>query len=162
MSVQVLFLIFNQVVVEELCVYPRYWVCVLSRVWLFVMPWTVAHQAPLSMGFSRQEYWSGLLLPSRDLPDLGIKTESPPPALAGGFLTLGPPEKPLRPCLYMVMGRTPASFFCTWTSSLSRVPFPLEWPWQPCQKSKFEGLFLNTLFCSTDLYACPYVSTILF
>ena len=37
-----------------------YCVCALSRVWLFVSPWTVAHQAPLSMGFSRQEYWSEL------------------------------------------------------------------------------------------------------
>ena len=36
----------------------------LSRVRLFATPWTVAHQAPLSMGFSRQEYWSGLLFPS--------------------------------------------------------------------------------------------------
>ena len=36
----------------------------LSRVWLFMTPWTAAHQAPLSMGFSRQEYWSGLPLPS--------------------------------------------------------------------------------------------------
>ena len=36
----------------------------LSRIWLFVTPWTAAHQAPLSMGFSRQEYWSGLPLPS--------------------------------------------------------------------------------------------------
>ena len=41
-------------------------------------PWTVAHQAPLSMGFSKQEYWSGLLFPSsRDLPDPGIKPGSP-------------------------------------------------------------------------------------
>ena len=41
-------------------------------------PWTVAHQAPLSMGFSRQEYWSGLPFPSsRDLPDPGIKPGSP-------------------------------------------------------------------------------------
>ena len=41
-------------------------VCVksLSRVWLFATPWTIAHQAPLSMGFSRQEYWSGLPFPS--------------------------------------------------------------------------------------------------
>ena len=38
--------------------------CVLSRVWLFVTPWTEAHQAPLSIGFSRQEYWSGLPFPS--------------------------------------------------------------------------------------------------
>ena len=41
-------------------------------------PWTVAHQDPLSMGFSRQEYWSGLLLPSPgNLPDPGIKPRSP-------------------------------------------------------------------------------------
>ena len=39
------------------------WVQLLSRVWLLVTPWTAAHQAPLSMGFSRQEYWSGLPLP---------------------------------------------------------------------------------------------------
>ena len=46
----------------------------LSRIWLFVTPWTVAYQAPPSMGFSRQEYWSGLQFPSPgDLPDPGIK-----------------------------------------------------------------------------------------
>ena len=50
----------------------------LSCVQLFVTPWTVAHQAPLSMGFSRQEYWSGLPFPSPgDLPDPGIKPTSP-------------------------------------------------------------------------------------
>ena len=43
-----------------------------SRVWLFATPWTIAYQAPLSMGFSRQEYWSGLPLPSPgDLPTQG-------------------------------------------------------------------------------------------
>ena len=55
-------------------------VCVksLSRVWLFVTPWTVAYQAPLSMGFSRQEYWSGLPFPSPgDLPNPGVKPRSP-------------------------------------------------------------------------------------
>ena len=46
----------------------------LSGVWLFATPWTVAHQIPLSMEFSRQEYWSGLPFPSpRDLPDPGIQ-----------------------------------------------------------------------------------------
>ena len=46
----------------------------LSRVRLFVTPWTVAYQAPPSMGFSRQEYWSGLPFPSPgDLPDPGIE-----------------------------------------------------------------------------------------
>ena len=50
----------------------------LSRVWLFATPWTVAYQAPPSMGFSRQEYWSGLPFPTPgDLPDPGIKPGSP-------------------------------------------------------------------------------------
>ena len=50
----------------------------LSRVRLFVTPWTVAHRAPLSMGFSRQEYWSGLPFPSPgDLPEPGIEPRSP-------------------------------------------------------------------------------------
>ena len=67
-----------------------------SRVQLIVTLWTVACQAPLSMGFSRQEYWSGLSCPpSGDLPDLGIKPASLlSPALAGGFLTTEPPGKP--------------------------------------------------------------------
>ena len=59
----------------------------------FVAPWTVAHQAPLSMGFPRQEYWSGLPLPSPgDLPNPGTEPESP--ALAGRFFTTEPPGKP--------------------------------------------------------------------
>ena len=64
----------------------------LSRVRLFVTPWTVARQAPLSIEFSRQEYWGGLLfLPPVDLPDAGIKPESlASPALAGGFSTTVP------------------------------------------------------------------------
>ena len=50
----------------------------LSRVRLFATPWTVAHQAPLSMGFSRQEYWSGLPFPSLgDLSNPGIEPRSP-------------------------------------------------------------------------------------
>ena len=52
-------------------------------------PWTVAHQAPLSMGFSKKEYWSGLPFPPpEDLPNPGIKPMSP--ALAGGFFTTEP------------------------------------------------------------------------
>ena len=65
----------------------------LCRVQLSATPWTVAHQAPLSMGFSRQDCWSGLPFPSPgDLPDPGIEPTSP--ALAGGFLTTVPPGKP--------------------------------------------------------------------
>ena len=74
-------------------------VCVLgrfSRVRLFVAPRTVAHQAALSMGFSRQEDWSGFLCPPQgDLPDPGIKPMSlVSPALAGEFFTTDPPGKP--------------------------------------------------------------------
>ena len=58
----------------------------------FGTPWTVAHQAPLSMGFSRQEYWSGLPFPTPgDLSDPGIKSASP--ALAAEFFTTEPPGK---------------------------------------------------------------------
>ena len=59
----------------------------------FVTPGTVVHQAPLSMGFPRQEYWSGLPFPSSgDLPDPRIEPISP--ALAGGFFNTEPPGKP--------------------------------------------------------------------
>ena len=66
-------------------------------VWLFETPWTVTHQAPLSMEFSRQEYWSGLPFPSPgDLPDPGIEPKSlVPPALGGRFSTTVPPGKPI-------------------------------------------------------------------
>ena len=73
-----------------MCLYDTC-VCVcaqlLSCVHLFVTSWTVAHQAPLSTEFSRQEYWKGLPFPPPgDLPDPGIKPESPmPSALAGKF-----------------------------------------------------------------------------
>ena len=75
-------------------------VCVLSRfscVHLFAIPWTVAHQAPLSMGFSRQEYWSGLPCPPPgDLPDPGIKLLSPvAPALQEDSLPLSHRGSPL-------------------------------------------------------------------
>ena len=61
--------------------------CVFSPVQLFVTLWTVTRQAPLSMGFSRQEYWSGLLFPPlEDFPDPGIEPASPStPGLASRF-----------------------------------------------------------------------------
>ena len=72
-----------------------------SCVQFFAILWTVAHQLPLSMGFSRQEYWSGLPCPSPgDLPKPGIEPASLMfPGLAGRFLVpLGPPRKPKK-CL---------------------------------------------------------------
>ena len=92
------------------------WVCVylicifmcvraqsLSQVWLFATPWTVACQAPLSMGFSNQ-YWRWLpFSPSVDLLNPGIKVTSP--ALADGFFTTEPPGKPYEH-MYWVINST--------------------------------------------------------
>ena len=74
--------------------------CMLSHfgcVQLRMMLWTAACQVPLSMGFSRQVYWSGLLCPPpRNCSDPGIKPVSlMPPALAGWFFTTAPPGKPI-------------------------------------------------------------------
>ena len=66
-----------------------------SDVQIFATPWIADLQGPLSMGFSKQEYWSGLpFLPPGDLLDLGIEPASPTSALAG-FFTPEPPEKSL-------------------------------------------------------------------
>ena len=75
-----------------------------SRVRLFATPWTMAHQAPLSMGLSRQEYWSGLPCPPPgDLPVPGIEPASlASPALAGGLLTTTAIWDSLMLCLVMV------------------------------------------------------------
>ena len=65
----------------------------LSRVQLFATPWTVAHQAPLSMEFSRQEYWSGLPFPfPGHIPNPGIEPRFP--ALQADSLASEPPGKP--------------------------------------------------------------------
>ena len=87
------------------CVYVCVGVCVcgcacvhaLSHVQLFVTLWIVASQAPLSVGFSQQEYWSGLPFP-RGLHDPGIEPTSASPALAGRFSTIEPPGKPREVC----------------------------------------------------------------
>ena len=61
----------------------------------FEIPWAVAHQAPLSMGFSRQEYWSELPFPlSGDLPDPGVELVSPCFPVAGRFFAAEPLGKP--------------------------------------------------------------------
>ena len=73
--------------------------CMLSYVWLFATPWTVAHQAPLSMGFPRQDYWSWLPIPPPgDLPHPEIEPMSPLfPALQVDSLPL---ESSRSPCIY--------------------------------------------------------------
>ena len=69
----------------------------LSHVRLSATPWTIARQAPLSMGFSRQEYWSGLPFPSPGvLSNPGNEPASlASPALADGFFNAVPPGKPI-------------------------------------------------------------------
>ena len=87
---------------EMLLVFIVIVVQLLSHVQLFVTPWTVACQAPLSMGFSRQGYWSRLPFPSPgDLPDLGIKPLSlGSPALASRFFTVESAGLPLLVFIY--------------------------------------------------------------
>ena len=86
----------------------------LSHVRLFATPWTVAYQASPSMGFSRQEYWSGLPFPSPgDLPDPGIKPGSP--ALEADALISEPPRKPPGKPVVNKLDVTPA---CTKLESL--------------------------------------------
>ena len=95
-----------------LCVHVNVCVCVsvsvcvcmcmlslFSHVQLFATPWSVALQTPLSVGFSRQEYWSGLPCPPPgDLPDSGIEPMSlMPPALAGGVFTTNTTWEALAP-----------------------------------------------------------------
>ena len=74
----------------------------LSSVWLFVTPWTVAHQPPLSMGFPRQKYYSGVPFPPPgDLSNPGIKAVSlASPVLAGRFVTAEPQGKWAGECKY--------------------------------------------------------------
>ena len=71
--------------------------CSVAQSCLFATPWSIAHQVPLSMEFSRQEYWSELLFPPPgDLRDPGIEPVSPTsPTLADGSLPLVPPGKPI-------------------------------------------------------------------
>ena len=78
----------TQIQLHSLCLHAQW----LNRVWLFVTPWTVALQAPLSMEFSQQEYWSGLPFRSPgDLPDPGIEARSP--ALQVDSFPYEPPGK---------------------------------------------------------------------
>ena len=111
----------------------------LSHVWLFVTPWTVAHQAPLSMGFPRQEYWSRLpFLSPADLPHPGIEPASS--ALQVDSLPLSYQGNPKYP-------PTPQFCFQKQTVSKSR-----KWktPWIEFLEVKSQwSLFAHETLCST-------------
>ena len=106
----------------------------LSRVRLFVTPWTEAHQAPRYMGFSRQEYSSVLPFPSPgDLPDPEIEPRSP--ALQADALTSEPPRKPLFP--YQIRS----------DQSLSRV-WLFVTPWTEAHQAPLFMEFSRREYCS--------------
>ena len=89
------FINFHKILTAYACMLSHF-----SHVRLSAALWTAACQAPLSMGFSRQEYWSGLMCPPPGyLPDPGIKPKSPgSPALAGGFFTTSAAWEALSKC----------------------------------------------------------------
>ena len=101
----------------------------LSHVQLFATPWTAAYQAPPSMGFSRQEFWSGLPFPSPgDLPDPGIESGSP--AFQADALISEPPGKP----------------HVTHTHKQKICPLLIKFPCVPCQ-AIFPALKATVFIC---------------
>ena len=108
--------------IDHLCFRSPLWfmyACMLSHVPFFVTPRTVVCQAPLSVEFFRQEYWSGVPFPSLgDLPNPGIEPMSlTSSALAGGFFTTAPPGKPMYHLYVFVVYRCEScgpSFFLPW------------------------------------------------
>ena len=116
---------------DKLCVC----VCVCARalscficIWPFATPWTIAHQAPLSMGFSGQEYRSGLSCPpSEGHPHPGIEPSSlMSPALAGGFFTTSTTwETPSTSCICLIPELSTGGLLQAWASQLG-------WPLTTC------------------------------
>ena len=101
----------------------------LSRVWLFVTPWAVDYQAPLSMEFSRQEYWSGLPFPSPgDLPDPGIEPGSP--TLQADTLLSEPPGKPRMCQRHTLLSSLQAFIMLTVTTTQGNRFFSLFHKWR--------------------------------
>ena len=106
----------------------------LSPVWLFATPWIVAHQAPSSMGFSSQEYWSGLSFSSSGvLPKPGIEPRSP--ALHANSLTSEPPGKPfymLDVCMFLFEYILKKTFWrkCLWDIKYLSLFWILVFDWQ--------------------------------
>ena len=100
--------------------------CLVAQLCLFTTPWTIAHQAPLLMGFSRQEYWSGLPCPSPgDLPD--PETEPMCPALQAVSLPLSQQESP--DLSIFLPKRT--HFGCPWWLSGKEFHLPMQETWIP-------------------------------
>ena len=127
-----------------------------SRLWLFATLWIAAHQAPLSLGFSRQEYWSGSpCSPPGDLPHPGIEPTSP--ALAGGFFIAEPLGKPQSRVKCQSLGRV--QLFATPQSAAHQTPLSMGfsrqeyWSGSP---SLLQGIF-PTQGSSPHLLHCRWI-----
>ena len=113
------------------CVCVQVKVKSLSRVQFFGTPGTVAYQAPPSMGFSRQEYWSELPFPSPgDLPDPGIEPGSP--AFQADTLTYEPPGKPRWVCVCVLIGFSHVQLFMTLWGIVCQAPLSMVFSRQEC------------------------------
>ena len=112
------------------------YVCVLSHVQLFAIPWTVAHQPPLSMGFPRQEYWSELSFPSpEDFPNSGIKPMSlVSSTLAGRFFATS---------------TTWEALFYRWKKPIQIVQFSASQTWACIRVTSIMGLLKHRFLGST-------------
>ena len=127
-----------------------------NPIWLFATLWTVAHKAPLSMGFSRQEYWSGLPRPPPgDFPGLGMEPASP--ALAGGFFyhkwPLGSPSYTLSVLRYPPKSLSECGIIIkvkTWNGNITKISMSWEvnyidmsYIFSSCRKQKSEQIGLQ-------------------
>ena len=130
-----------------ICIYVC--VCVCVCVYPFMTLWTVAHQAPLSMRFPRQKYWSGLPFPTpRDLPDPGMEPTSPVSStLAGDFFTTEPSGK-----LSSVQSLSRVlTLYDPTDCSVSGFPVPL---YLPDSLSSLKLMFIESLMPSNYLILC--------
>ena len=129
---------FHTTVIFQLQGVDWWHMCVVSCVQFFVTPWMIARLAPLSMGFSRQEYRSGLPFPPpRDLSDPGIKPVSP--ALADGFFTTALPGKP------MDQWRNTGKYQVIPVQTVNPFPHPL-------LPRVLETMFSNRVPCDVGVY----------
>ena len=129
----------------------------LSRVWLFVTQWIVAPQAPLSMGFFRQEYWNGLPFPSpRDLPNPGIEPKSPvSPALQADSLPAGPSGKPIPQSVYLSLSyytsiSVSMLFICISICPALRLAWLVKWTIQVWAEDRTMDRQINQINRQTD------------
>ena len=139
----------NQIIKRRVCSPKQFWKVKcesLSHVRLFVTPWTVSHQAPLSTEFSRQEYWSGLTFSSPgDLPKPGIKHGS---HTAGGLFTHWATREPL-----------PGKYICIYVIKLLFV-FLLIFYYKGVSVKNLEGERENYFFSPTKFNQYPSVGVL--